>query len=79
MDKCASVLLSFPPAGDEAAISSNEQYDRAVKAHLTRLNKFFKHQAGLLTAHASALLQVRFRSCRDLLQKPSVQRKELQC
>jgi hypothetical protein len=61
MDRLASVLLAFPPQGDETTASSNEQYDRAIKAHLTALAKLGKEQQ-LVAAHAHTLLQVRLRT-----------------
>jgi hypothetical protein len=57
MDACASVLLGFPPEDGEAPLS-NEEYDRAARAHVARLGTLFKEQAKLLAAHAYALLQV---------------------
>lgn len=55
MDQCASVLLAFPP---DQELADDEQYDKAVKAHVQRLGRLLKEQAAVLSANAGLLLDV---------------------
>lgn len=55
MDECASVLLGFPP---DKELADDEQYDKAVKAHVQRVSRLMKDQAVLVSANAGELLEV---------------------
>lgn len=55
MDECASVLLGFPPDQD---LADDEQYDKAVKAHIQRVGRLLKEQPALVSANADQLLDV---------------------
>lgn len=58
MDHLASVLLAFPPdVGFDTA--SNEEYDKTIRAHVSRVNKLLKEKSSSLVAHSSTLIKVR--------------------
>ncbi|KAJ2985371.1 hypothetical protein NUW58_g5568 [Xylaria curta] len=55
MDRCASVLLAFPPRGD---LTDNETYHKAASAHIHRLSKMLKEQSRELVAFSTELFNV---------------------
>lgn len=58
MDACTTALMAFPPAGTDPP--DNETFDKAVKAHVAKVNKIFKEHKDLVQTNLQYLLDVRF-------------------
>jgi hypothetical protein len=57
MDQHASILLAFP----DGKYSSNEEYHRAARQHVQKVEKLVKEHAADLGSHAAQLLEVSVR------------------
>ncbi|KAK3325652.1 hypothetical protein B0H66DRAFT_529678 [Apodospora peruviana] len=55
MDHCASVLLAFPPASE---LADNEQYHKAVRLHIQKVEKLMAENGPAFPAYAENLLGV---------------------
>ncbi|CAK7215786.1 hypothetical protein SEUCBS140593_002645 [Sporothrix eucalyptigena] len=56
MEQVGAVLLRFPPAGQDAALLSDDAYDKQIKTHANRVQALFKESVQVVAAHATDLL-----------------------